>query len=141
MKNAAKIGIPIILAVLLCFLGSFLFKDATYEIDTSKFESTVAYQEEVDLSGLRIVQKRAGLETFINVDESMVTECDPTSSVGDKSMTVTYNELVFTVNFTVKYRVEFLSDADVISTQYVLKANEINLPSDPYKKGFELWTK
>ena len=137
MKKAAKIGIPIILAVLLCFLGSFLFKDATYEIDTSKFESTVAYQEEVDLSGLRIVQKRAGLETFINVDESMVTECDPTSSVGDKSMTVTYNEQVFTVNFTVKYRVEFLSDADVISTQYVLKANEINLPSDPYKKGFE----
>ena len=137
MKKLAKIGLPILAAALLSFLGLFLVKDVEYRIDTDNFETTVAYSEDVNLSGLKIIKTVDGEETTINVNESMVTECDSTLSVGTKSLKINYEEQEFVVNFVVKYRVEFYNDTELLSSQYVLSANQIDVPSDPRKTGYE----
>ena len=136
-KKALKIILPVIASLLLSTVGLLFIKEADYRLDSKEFNTTVAYQEEVDLSGLQIVEIVDEEETYIPVDESMVTSCDSTSSVGEKSLKIAYNDNEFEVKFTVKYRVKFLSNGDVIDTQYVLSASQINVPEDPSKSGFE----
>ena len=86
---------------------------------------------------VNIVKKVGEEETVIKVEQSMVTSCDSTLSTGNKSMTISHEGQEFKVGFTVKYRVEFKSGDDIISTQYVLASNQIDLPDDPIKSGFE----
>jgi hypothetical protein len=136
-KKALKIILPVIASMLLSTIGFLFIKEADYRLDSTEFNTTVAYQEEVDLSGLQIVEILDEEKTYIPVDESMVTSCDSTSSVGEKSLKISYEDNEFEVNFTVKYRVQFLSNNEIIDTQYVLSASQINVPEDPSKSGFE----
>ena len=133
-----KIKRLVLAFVILLLTGcSLIFKNVDYKVDTTEFKNVVAYQEEVDLAGLKIIETINGTATGIPVDKSMVTACDPTSSLGDKTLTLTYKEKTFTVRFTVKYRVNFTSGSEVLYTQYVTKASEIHAPNDPYKPGYE----
>ena len=119
-----KIKRLVLAFVILLLTGcSLIFKNVDYKVDTTEFKNVVAYQEEVDLAGLKIVETINGTATKIPVDKSMVTACDPTSSLGDKTLTLTYKEKIFTVRFTVKYRVNFTSGSEVLYTQYVTKAS------------------
>ena len=133
-----KIKRLVLAFVILLLTGcDLIFNSVDYKVDTTNFQSVVAYQEEVDLTGLKIVETINGTATGIPVDKSMVTACDPTSSLGAKTLTLTYKEKTFTVNFTVKYRVNFTSGSEVLYTQYVTRASEIHAPNDPYKPGYE----
>lgn len=133
-----KIKRLVLAFVILLLTGcSLIFKTIDYKVDTTEFKNVVAYQEEVDIAGLKIVETINGTATGIPVDKSMVTACDPTSSLGEKTLTLTYKEKTFTVKFTVKYRVNFTSGSEILHTQYVTKASEIHAPNDPYKPGYE----
>ena len=105
----------------------------TYELDSANFNSTVVFNSTMDYSGL-ILEASDGND--IAVTESMVSGMD-TSSVGEKSFTVTYGEFTQTVNYTVKYEVTFKVGGETKATQLVLSANEIDVP-DAYETY--VWT-
>ena len=136
-RSLFKTGITMLIIMLMSLVSCTLFQEVSYKLDTKEFNTVVAYSEEVDLSGLNIVKTVGEEETVIKVEQSMVTSCDSTLSTGSKSMTISHEGQEFKVGFTVKYRVEFKSGDDIISTQYVLASNQINLPDDPIKSGFE----
>ena len=138
MKKVAIIIASIFLVSALSTVGLVLKKDVEYYINTSSFNTTVAYQEDVDVSTLIIEKYVDGeLSNKVPVDKTMIKNCDSTASVGEKSLTIKYNDQEFLINFIVKYKIEFLLDETVIDTQYVLKASEIEAPQDPVKPGFE----
>ena len=105
----------------------------TYELDSANFNSTIVFNSTMDYSGL-ILEASDGND--IAVTESMVSGMD-TSSVGEKSFTVTYGEFTQTVNYTVKYEVTFKVGGETKATQLVLSANEIDVP-DAYETY--VWT-
>ena len=138
MKRILKIVLPVVLVSLISALGIVFIKDVDYYVNSDNFNTTVAYRDEVDLSGLQVVKTESDeIVEVINVDESMVTKCDSTSSIGEKTLTISYEKEEFIINFIVKYKVEFYCDDQVVSTQYVDKASEIVAPTEPTKTGYE----
>ena len=139
MKRILKFILPIVIAAALGTTGLIVFKDNTeYYVDTTYFQSTYAYKDDVDLSGLKIIEtEKDEVKAEHQVEESMVTSCDSTNSVGEKTLVLTYDKEVFTVNFIVMYEIKFISDNEVYNLQYVLKASEIKMPEEPKKTGYE----
>lgn len=141
MSKIFKIFIPIIaFAIAAVSTIIVVFKeDSTYELDYTLFEDVVAYEDEVDLSQIKIIEKkREEIVKEIPVDGSMVKSIDPTTSVGEnKSLIISYAKNDFSLTFSVKYKIEFMVDEESISTQYVLDASEIVKPEDPKKTGYE----
>ena len=139
MKRILKFVLPIVIAAALGTTGIFVFKDNTeYYVDTTYFQSTYAYKDEVDLSGLKIVEtEKDEVKAEHQVEESMVVSCDSTNSVGEKTLVLTYDKEVFTINFVVMYEIQFISNNEVIDLQYVFKAGEIVTPEDPKMSGYE----
>ncbi len=109
----------------------------SYRLDSSAFEPTVVFGEKLSLNGLKLVE--AGGET-VTVTDSMVTGVD-TSSAGAKTLTVSYNDQTFTVNYTVKFRIVFVING-VETEQLVVSSSEINVPTPPAITGqqFETWS-
>ena len=73
-----------VIALLMC-LTVLLIIFATkksYKLDDSLFPQVVAYNDEVDYSRLKIVNKKN--KKKINVTQAMVLSCDPTDSLGTK---------------------------------------------------------
>ena len=139
MKKLLKFILPIVIAAALGTTSIILFKDNTeYYVDTTYFQSTYAYKEDVDLSGLKIVEiEKEEIKAEHQVDESMVLSCDSTSSVGEKELVLKFGKEEFVVNFIVMYEIQFMSDDEVYDLQYVLKASEIKMPDEPRKSGYE----
>ena len=141
MSKLIKIFAPII-AIAIAAVSVIVVvvkEDPTYEIDASGFNTTVAYEDEVDLSGIKIIEKlKEEVVKEITVDSSMVTAVDPTTSVGEnKSLAISYAKNDFTLTFSVKYKIEFIVDEAIVSTQFVLDASEIVMPETPKKTGYE----
>ncbi|MBQ9071413.1 MAG: InlB B-repeat-containing protein [Clostridia bacterium] len=113
--------------------------EATYSLNSGAFNKNVAFGEDVDLSTLFITKTEGSSTTNIPVDKSMVS-CD-TSSVGQKTLTVTYMENVFQLNVHVKYRVIFRLNGEMIDTQYVLTPSDIVTPTVtvPENQTFDGW--
>lgn len=109
----------------------------SYTLDDSAFKPTVVFGEKLSLNGLKLVE--AGGET-VTVTDSMVTGVD-TTSAGAKTLTVSYNDQTFTVNYTVKFRIVFVVNG-VEAEQLVLNSSEINVPTPPAITGqqFESWS-
>ena len=144
MRKKLLITIPLLLIL---FGGIFAISLAVlsnakkYELRSEDFETTIAFNDEVDLNGIKIYDKDAKRE--ISVGEFAIVRCDDTSSIGNKVLVVKYKDKEFTINFTVKYKVEFLLDGQVIETQYVNSASEIVVPDTVEKTGYEFisWDK
>ena len=98
----------------------------SYTLDSSAFKSTVVFGEKLSLSGLKLIE--AGGET-VTVTDSMVTGID-TSSAGEKTLTVSYNDQTFEVKYTVKFRIVFVVNG-VETEQLVVSSSEINIPEPP----------
>ena len=98
----------------------------TYSLDTSAFNTTVVYGGEVDYADI-VVKGSDG--SSVSVTPDMVTGAS-TDTVGTKTLTVSYAATTMTVNYTVKYEVNFVVDDAIVSTQYVLSADEISIPSN-----------
>lgn len=141
MGKLIKIFAPILAIVVaaISVVIVVLKEDPAYEIDATNFDSVVAYYDDVDLSKIKIIEKeKEKVVKEIPVDSSMVKSIDPTTSVGDnKSLVIEYAKNEFNLTFSVKYKVQFIVDDNVISTQYALKYEEIKFPDDPKKSGYE----
>ena len=109
----------------------------SYTIDSSSFNSTVALGENLSINGLKLVEAGG---TIVDVTKDMVTGID-TSSVGKKQLTVSYNDQVFNVEYTVKFKVTFVIDG-VENVQLVSDASEIVVPETPdiVGKQFDGWS-
>ena len=97
----------------------------TFSLDSSKFNSVVAYDQAIDYNDFVIYTSEG---EAIRVRPSMVTGWN-TKSVGDKTLTVMYEDMIATVSYTVKYKVDFIVDDQAVSTQYVLSASELEAPA------------
>ena len=108
-----------------------------YQLDSTAFNSTVVFGEKLSLNGLKLVE--AGGEV-VTVTDSMVSGVD-TSSAGEKTLTVSYNDQTFTVKYTVKFRIVFVVNGEETS-QLVTSASEIKFPTPPSITGqqFESWS-
>ena len=110
----------------------------TYELQNNGFNDVVVYKSELDYSGLTL---KGDDGSTVPVTEEML-EGGATTSIGKKILTITYGEQTFRVNYTVKYKVEFIVDNQAFGTaQLVSKSSEITVPTAPAKEGlvFEAW--
>lgn len=96
----------------------------TYTLNSEGFNRTVVYDATFDYSDF-VIEGSNGEK--ISVTGNMVLGWD-TSSVGEKSLVVTYKDMTVTIPYTVKYEVKLAVDNQTISTQYVLDADEIEIP-------------
>ena len=111
-------------------------EEKSYTLDSSGFNSTAVFGEELNLSGLKLVSD--GESVAVSAD--MVSGID-TSSPGQKQLTVSYNDQTFTVNYTVKFRITFFVEGEQ-SIQLVTSAEEIVIPETPVVVGkqFDRWS-
>ena len=100
-----------------------------YKIDDSNFECVVAYNSEISFDGLNIIVQDGDKQTPVAVTPDMIVSCDDTTTVGNKKITIKYKEETLTVNFVVKYKVDFVVDSQIYETQYVLTKDEIIIPA------------
>lgn len=109
----------------------------TYSLDSAAFNTTAVFGEKLSLNGLKLVE--AAGET-VNVTSDMVSGVD-TSSTGEKTLTISYNDQTFTVKYTVKFRIVFVVNG-VETTQLVSSASEIKIPEPPTVVGqqFDSWS-
>lgn len=108
-----------------------------YNLDSSAFNSTAVFGENLSLRGLKLVE--AGGET-VDVTSDMVSGID-TKTAGAKKLTIFYNDQTFEVNYTVKFRVIYVVN-DVETAQLVSNVGEIVVPETPeiLGKQFDRWS-
>lgn len=117
-----------------------------YYIDDSAFSLVVALNDDIDsaeyLKDLYIcrVQNKETVRT--QVTPSMIKSCDQTNTIGEKNLTLSYDDRDFVVKFMVKYKVNFMVEDNVISSQFVLSPDEIEYPNSPSVEGvnFSGWS-
>ncbi len=137
--------IPAIMAITCAILVTIalvsIFGANKYKIDTKDMELTIEYNGELDLNDITIYNKLLNKEVL--VDESMIVSCSSTDTIGRKVVVIRYRKQEFTIYFNVKYKVEFVVDDEVISEQFVTTSDEIIVPQDIAKEGYEFvrWDK
>ena len=109
----------------------------SYTLEKTLFNHTFAYNEELDLDNLTIVKQRGSKKETIYITSDMIVSGGDTNKVGTSQLVIKYENKTFFVDITVKYKVEFVVNGDVISTQYVLSDDEIIYPADPKLDGCE----
>lgn len=140
MKKIVLLAISLLLVLTMAFGLASCKKDkeedVTYSLDSSAFSSEVAYEGELSLGGLFIVSSEG---ERIPVTSSMVSGMD-TLSVGAKTLSISYGESTFSVNYTVKFLVTFVVNGSEVS-QLVSDASEVSVPETPVVAGkqFEGW--
>ncbi len=109
----------------------------TYTLENVHFNQVVSYNGELDLDNLSIIKKQGGKEERIVITPDMIVSGGETNSIGTRSVVIQYENQTFSVDITVKYRVEFVVNGEIVSTQYVVDENEIVYPNDPELEGCE----
>lgn len=120
----AILGFACSLVMAAGFASCFGAPTVTYTLNSEDFNRMVTYNATFDYSDFVIVGSD-GKE--VSVTGNMVSGWD-TGSVGAKTLTVTYKDMTATVDYTVKYEVKLVVNNEVISTQYVMNASEIDAP-------------
>ncbi len=132
MKKRIIIPLIIILTLLVCLTAC---NKAEYTISTDRIDGVIVAGESVDLDGIYITRTEGKNVTEISVRSSMVSGLD-TSSAGNKTMVVKIGDETFEIRYTVKYRVEFVADGEVVDTQLVLDTGELVIPAPVEKEGY-----
>ncbi len=130
-----RIVMPIIVIVLTLLLTLTGCEEAEYAI-TGGISDVIAVGETPELSGLKLIRIEKNEILEIPVSADMVYGID-TSTAGNKTFSVIIEGKTFTVPYTVKYRVEFVADGEVIDTQLVFDPSELIAPDAPDKDGFK----
>lgn len=126
MKRKLMAILGLLCALILTSSLTACFGDpVTFSLDSSKFNPVVAYDQEINYNDF-VINSSDGEE--VGVLPSMVSGWN-TNSVGSKTLTIAYEDMIATVNYTVKYKVDFTVDGSVVSTQYVLSADELSAPA------------
>ncbi len=114
--------------------------EVTYSLDKSEFNAVVEYNSSFSLDGLNILAQYSETTEVIPVTESMLVGTPDTSSVGTKQITIDFIGRIFVLSYEVKYKVEFVSQGETISTQYVLGIDDLQIPAPTYGDYiFEGW--
>ena len=136
-----KISILILIIAIICaVVGSLLFflgrDKVTYKIESTLVNSTVGYNSDLlAMHEMSIVKHDGKTNEIIEITPDMIVSGNLTNSVGDKQLVIEYKGITFVINFTVKYKVDFVVKGSVVATQYVMSEDEINLPNDPVVNG------
>ena len=138
-----KILVSICMCLFMLFAGIFSGcgkEKIEYYIDYDSINNVVVYNSEISFNEIFITKLEGVKETQISITEDMIVSCDSTDSVGAKKLVVKYKDKKYTIDFVVKYKVEFMVEDIVYNTQYVLNADEIETPPNPEKSGLEFVT-
>ena len=129
-----------ILVLLVALIILSLGKEQT--INTKEFTAEVELNQDIDYGDIVIHSSSFFGSEEIVVTKDMIVSMDDTSSVGEKKMIIRYKNEEYTVTFYVKYRVEFIVDNEVISSQFFMDQKDFVVPENPTKAGHEFigWT-
>ena len=118
----------------------------TMELVDNGFNPLVAYGEAIDCTNLtlhykQILNNKVIWDTTIPVSSQMFVSGGDTSTVGEKELVIAYETYQFTIDYEVKYRVEYSALDGVFDTQYVYDASEIVKKEAPVYEGytFQYW--
>ena len=106
-----------------------------YDLEVNKFERSIVYGSELDLSGLKIKVTTGTEIEYIPVTEDMVTGND-TDTVGEKELVVKFADSSWSLYYEVFYKVEHIVDGFVYDSQLVMSRDELMIVDDPVKNGY-----
>ena len=109
-----------------------------YTLISDDFKLILEYGEEIDFSSLSIV-KNAGQEDQedILVTPDMIVSYGDTQTVGQKQLEIVYQDQTFTIDYWVKYKVDFYVDEALYDSQYILSNQDIVMPDNPVLEGYD----
>ncbi len=123
-------------------LGEMIQNQGKYEIsiDTSEFSAVVAYNGSFQYEDISVIYKAANAtgefyETKLTAKPDMVVSGLDLTTVGEKELVLEYRGERFTVPYTVKYEVSFVTKAETF-TQYALDVSEVEIPAVPESEGY-----
>ena len=112
-------------------------------VDHDDFHSEIGHDvpvlelnQKVDYSGIIITEKINGRTEHIKVTEEMIVSCDDTSTPGKKHLVIRHKHEEITIEFYVMFRVEFIVDGEVVSSQLIDDMAKLEIPT-PVKTGHE----
>ena len=95
-------------------------------VDHDDFHSEIGHDvpvlelnQKVDYSGIIITEKINGRTEHIKVTEEMIVSCYDTSTPGKKHLVIRHKHEEITIEFYVMFRVEFIVDGEVVSSQLI----------------------
>ena len=139
-----KFLFTILISFFVVFSTSFFgcSSSITCWVDYGAFSGVVEYNGEISIDELSLIKQDGKSTSTVEITPSMVVSCDDTTTVGKKTLVVEYANQTYTFEFFVKYKVEFLVNNEVYNTQFVLSADEIELPETPTVENcdFVSWT-
>ena len=116
------------------------------ELETEGFNPMLPYGEKFDCTGLMLHYKqelRGEIiwETKIQVSPDMFLTEQDMSVVGEKEVVIAYENYQFTLEYEVRYRVEYMVGGEAFNTQYVYDVSEVKVPDAPEREGyaFQYW--
>ena len=135
--KATLIGLLIACAILGAFVGSMTLLRGEFTVDVNKFDAEIEWGEEVNLEGINIIDNRTlGLVTT-PLTKDMIVSIEEAEHAGRKKIVFMHNNKEFTVYFDVKFRVEFMSNGELIDTQLVSTSSELVAPTAKPRTGYE----
>ena len=139
MKRILKVAFWVLfiafdIAAALSFLNTR--EHGQYTVDTEQFDSVVEHGDDLDVSGIKIIDNRlfGRVETILT--EDMIIGIEDTDVPGQKRVIFEHNNKQFSFTYDVKYRIELVSDGKVIDTQMVFLPDELDLPTPEAKDGY-----
>ena len=136
--SAYKSIIALLIVVVLA-VGAFSACDQLpiYSLNTTQFNSVVVHGEEINTDGLVLQSSLPIGQLTVPVTPEMIIESDSTEGAGVKKFVIEYSGQQFTVEFEVKYKVEFVVDDKVVSTQLVSSSSELVEPEVIPESGYD----
>ena len=139
-RKALKIVFSIVL-VTAVILGAYsvltYFMIGEYTLHTDEFDSVAVHNGNIEIDGLSISDNRLFGLHKIELTEDMIVRRDDTSSAGIKEIVFEYAGREFVVYYEVKYRVDFVSNGEIIDTQLVFSSDELTPPTPTPNTGYE----
>ena len=107
---------------------------STYDLVVNKFERSVVYGSELNLSGLDIEVTTGGEVKHVEVTKDMVTG-GTTTEVGEQELVIEYQGMTWTLYYEVFYKIDHIVDGFIYDSQLVTEREEYMPVKNPEKEG------
>ena len=107
---------------------------STYDLVVNKFERSVVYGSELNLSGLDIEVTTNGEVKHVEVTKDMVTG-GTTTEVGEQELVIEYQGMSWTLYYEVFYKIDHIVDGFIYDSQLVTEREEYMPVKNPEKEG------
>lgn len=120
------------------FTSYIIIENASRKVylEENTVDNQVVFTETIDYTEIKIINKTAFSKKEISVTEDMIVTNIDTRISGTQTLVIEYGGKKFEVEVEVRFKVEFVVDGDVIDTQLVLSKQDIIMPANPVKEGF-----